>query len=347
MHDQAFLAATAIGIGLVVAVVLFVPFVWLGYRRFGRVSSGMTLTYLAVLVYFFAIWVFTLLPLPDPDTIRCAGRNLQLLAFVDDIRGALARSGNTLTDPAVLQLVFNVALFVPLGFFVRFLLRRGVLVALAAGLGTSVFIEFTQGTGVWGLYPCAYRVFDVDDMLTNTTGAVIGSLLALPLHRRRLNPALVHEPRPVTRGRRLVGMVCDFLTAYLVDLVLAVGTQVVLRYGLHDDTAVRSGSLASTVGNVGAIALFAVLALARGRTVGDYAVEIRFGDRATLRQRLIRFAAGIGGYQVLTLLPFGPILAGLFAVVCVLAVWRGDHSGLPALAGDRVVDARALHHVTV
>ena len=323
-----------------VSVALFVPFVWFSYRRLGTLSLRTVLIYLAVLVYFFAIWVFTLLPLPDPDTLQCAGRNLRITAFVDDIRGAVSR-GHPLTDPAVLQLVFNIALFVPLGFFVRFVARRGMVVAFLIGLGTSVFIECTQGTGVWGLYPCAYRVFDVDDMLTNTTGAVIGSLLALPFHRRLIDPAVVHQPRPVTRGRRLVGMLCDLLAAYLFGLLLSMAVQVVLRYAMHAESAVRSGEVATTIGDFGTVALFVILVLMTGRTVGDYAVEMRFGELG-VGQRLIRFFGGIGGYLVLTLLPYGPLLGVVFALVCVVAIWRGDHSGLPGLGGHRVRDARAL-----
>lgn len=340
MHDQAALAAIAIALGVVVAVALFVPFVWVSYRRAGTMSAGTLLTYIAVLVYFFAIWVFTLLPLPDPDTLQCAGRNLRITEFIDDIRGAAER-GHPLTDPAVLQLVFNVALFVPLGFFVRFVGHRGVVVAFLVGLCVSVFIEFTQGTGVWGLYPCAYRVFDVDDMLTNTTGAVVGSLLALPWHRRRLEPATVHEPRPVTRGRRLVGMVCDLLTVIFVTILLSVATQLVLRYVVHDEPAVLAGDMARRIASWGTVGLTALLVLITGRTLGDYAVEIRFGDPG-VAQRLTRFLGGIGGYLLLQLLPGGQLVSAVFAVLALVWVWRADHSGLPGLGGHRVRDARPV-----
>lgn len=339
MHDQAALAVIAMALGAVVSVALFVPFVWLSYRRLGTLSPRTVLIYLAVLIYFFAIWVFTLLPLPDPDTLQCAGRNLRISAFVDDIRGAISR-GHPITDPAVLQLVFNVALFVPLGFFVRFVARRGVVVAFLIGLGTSVFIETTQGTGVWGLYPCAYRVFDVDDMLTNTTGAVIGSLLALPFHRRRIDPAVVHQPRPVTRGRRMVGMVCDLMTVTIVSILLSVATQLVLRYTGHE-AAVRRGEIAGQVGTWGTLGLTALLVLLTGRTIGDHAVEVRFG-KPGLGQHLVRFVGGVGGYLVLQLLPAGQFLSAVFALVCVIAMWRSDHSGLPGLGGHRVRDARPV-----
>ena len=66
----------------------------------------------------------------------------------------------------------------------RVLLGRGILTAVFVGFAVSLFIELTQFTGVWGIYPCAYRVFDVDDLVTNTLGALAGSLLSLAVPRR-------------------------------------------------------------------------------------------------------------------------------------------------------------------
>ena len=84
--------------------------------------------------------------------------SLGLIRLPDDGPAALLR------DLAFLQIALNVLLFVPLGYFVRVVLHRGVLVATALGLGVSLLIEVTQRTGVWNLYDCAYRLFDVDDL---------------------------------------------------------------------------------------------------------------------------------------------------------------------------------------
>ena len=44
-------------------------------------------------------------------------------------------------------------LFVPLGFFIRVIAHRGVVVAGLSGLAISLLIEVTQLTGAWGLSP--------------------------------------------------------------------------------------------------------------------------------------------------------------------------------------------------
>ncbi len=56
----------------------------------------------------------------------------------------------------------------------------------------------------WGIYECAYRLADVDDLITNTLGALIGALIA-PLvlwfmpQRRELRAAR-DQSRPVLRS---------------------------------------------------------------------------------------------------------------------------------------------------
>jgi glycopeptide antibiotics resistance protein len=60
-------------------------------------------------------------------------------------------------------------------------IRRSVLLAF----GLSLAAELSQLTGLWGLYPCSYRKFDVDDLLLNTSGGALGAGLAGALRRRR------------------------------------------------------------------------------------------------------------------------------------------------------------------
>lgn len=349
MEERIVLGALAIMAGVAVGVLLFVPFVALSYRRRGGFGLGRFALWGAALVSLMAVWTYTLLPLPDPDTLRCAGVNLDVGAFVGDLRAALARSGRrALTDPVVLQLLLNVLLFVPLGFFVRVLGGRGLPTAVVAGLGVSAFVETAQLTGVWGLYPCAYRVFDVDDLLANTLGAVLGSLLAMLVPRRHWGTprfADAEEPRPVTRGRRLLGMLCDVVAAWLTTLAVVVAFQLAL-YALGAEAEMRDGSAASVVGAIVPIAVWLVVVLATGRTLGDLAVQLRFtgGMLPEGLARVMRFLGGIGGYLVLTALPGAwGFVAAVFALTSfVLVLTTADRRGLPGLvSGQRLADARA------
>jgi len=335
--------------GAVVAVLAFVPFVALSYRRRGGLTLWRTLLWAAAAVYFWAIWTYTLVPMPADDDYRCAGVNLRPFEFVDDIRAAVAVSGRYLTDPTVLQVALNVLLFVPLGFLLRVLGGRGILVAGLIGLATTCLIETTQVTGVWGLYPCAYRVFDVDDLIANTSGALLGSVLAFAVPRKYRGAdktADAEVPRPVTRRRRALGIACDVLGTGLVSVAVSVVVQAAVTLLLGDTATVRTDEVASLSGTAVAAGLWFVVILVTGRSVGDLATRVRFtnGVLPSWVARPLRFLTGAGAFVVLDALaqPYS-LLAFLLGVLTVvlLFVWP-DGRGLTGWLGRRrLVDDRA------
>ena len=155
---------------------LFLPYVVWSFHRFGQLSFRRIIGWAAVCVYFTGLAVYTLVPFPEDPQAFCAsthvGYNLHPLEFITDIRTQTAGMGlrSALTSAVVLQVVFNVVLFVPLGVLLHRYFRRGAITSTLIGLIMSVCIETTQYTGFFGLLPCAYRVADVDDVITNTAG---------------------------------------------------------------------------------------------------------------------------------------------------------------------------------
>lgn len=183
---------------------------WL-YHRDGRLrflsAAG---AYLSVL-YLLGLACFTLYPLPDGDSgpgiTYGLAPILNPLHFIDDIRAdGLA---------PVAQLAANVALFVPLGFISARGVRLGLPATAALGFACSLAIECAQLTGLFGIYPYAYRTFETTDLVTNTAGALLGWVLAR-LVARVLPDAPEAEPE-VTRSP---GFVRRFV-AFCIDLALA------------------------------------------------------------------------------------------------------------------------------
>ena len=87
------------------------------------------------------------------------------------------------------QLFFNIAMFIPLGFFTAGCLRWGLRATALSGFALSSFIELSQLTGNWGLAGFTYRTFDVDDIVNNTAGAVLGAVciwVVRTIQKRRL-----------------------------------------------------------------------------------------------------------------------------------------------------------------
>lgn len=344
-------------LGAVLAVGAFVPWTAWEYRRHGQLGIRRSLVAFGALVYSLALVTYTLLPLPDDVATMCRNPALPQLtpfAFVGDIasEGGIAGPRALLSNPASAQVLFNVLLFMPLGALARHAVtRKRVLGGLFLGLGTgfvvSLFIETTQLTGDWFLYPCAYRLFDVDDLLANTAGAAIGTLLAplVGLIAGSGRAADVGAPRPITAARRFSGMFADVLAIWLLSTTLNVGTALVWRVaaGRVDEDPVL-GTLI-TAGALAAPAAQLVIVLTTGRTLGEHVVRLKPAPTPGVGRRMARWALGAGGWATLLALgiPVAASIASALAVTSIIAVWatRGRRGFALAVIRADVEDDRS------
>ncbi|WP_410587593.1 VanZ family protein [Amycolatopsis sp. lyj-23] len=170
-------------------VVVLVPQLITQLARHGGLRLRGIVTTAAVLLYGCMTLAVVLLPLPGPGTRRLV-QTVQLHPFqwIADIHTELLKHGGTwFTTQTFQQACLNVLLFVPLGVFARILWRRGLTGTALIGFAASLFIELTQLTANFGTAPHVYRIFDVDDLMNNTFGAVVGwvsGALLLALFRR-------------------------------------------------------------------------------------------------------------------------------------------------------------------
>lgn len=161
----------------------------------------------AALLYSCALVGLVLLPLggPTPEQV------FQPVPFqwVADIGTELAKHGQpasrALATLTFQQMALNVLLFAPLGFFGKRLWHLRPMRTVALGFAVSLGIETAQLTA-------GHRIFDVDDLMTNTAGAAAGwlaaaAVLVVTSHARRVPDRLGLQVRPQAAGVRLRGEV--------------------------------------------------------------------------------------------------------------------------------------------
>ncbi|GAB3106584.1 VanZ family protein [Streptomyces calidiresistens] len=305
----------------VVVAVIMIPVAVRGYRRRGRAGGWSVLVFYSFVFYLVAALLQTLMPLPADTDAHClvtryaAAPQLEPFAFRHTV--ATAADGdwsptNLVGLAPTWTTLLNLVLLLPLGVYLRYHLRRGLLASGLIALGTSLFFETTQYTGLWYLYSCPYRQFNVDDLTLNTLGAVIGWFLAGPLGRRLpVNDPKVERLRygnRITLTRRALAYLLDVAGCLVVWTVI---TGLLAVFGPVDLATGRRWALLLAAG-IGLVWFWLLPALLR-TTPGKRAVLLRVerpgGRRAGFRRITVRMWL-------------------LYSPFALLWWWAADHTGV-------------------
>lgn len=148
-------------------------------RRRGQQVNLKEVGFIGLLTLYGAgVLAYTFLPLPAVGELVCSpGANYPRWFLGWSIDFALRENKgliDALTSMYVLQMLLNILLFVPFGIIARVRWNLAFRPLLFAAFATTLCIELTQITGIWGIYDCAIRTFDAEDIFNNTLGAVVG-----------------------------------------------------------------------------------------------------------------------------------------------------------------------------
>lgn len=132
------------------------------------------------------IYFLVILPLPDISEVvnNKFEYNLIPFSFINDIIKETSFNImipstylKALTEHCIYVVIFNILMTVPFGMYLRYYYKASFKKVLFLSFFLSLFFELTQLTGLYFIYPKPYRLFDIDDLLLNTTGGVLGYFL--------------------------------------------------------------------------------------------------------------------------------------------------------------------------
>lgn len=152
---------------------------FLNYRKWKKI-----LTFNVFLFYILNVIVISLWKLPSSNF--CLGTsifyrhtfsNIHLVPFnfFHDIYYTYLNTNSMLIASKFIWFtLLNVVYFIPFGYYLKSLFNFEFKWIVFFGFLFSFFIEFMQISGIFGIYNCSWRYFDIDDILTNTIGTIIG-----------------------------------------------------------------------------------------------------------------------------------------------------------------------------
>lgn len=220
-----------------VAFLFTLPFLIYEYHKYGAIPLIKSIVVYSFILYILAAYFMVILPLPKiSDVINYKGPTMQLIPFqfITDIKQTTNINFNNiqsiltfLNKSTVYTVLFNILLTVPFGVYLKYLFNKKWYQAIIASFGLSLFFEITQLSGLYGIYPRPYRLFDIDDLIINTLGGFIGYtispllLIFLPSRETLENQSYI-KGKKVSLIRRGVAFFIDLVFLSLFSLIFKV-----------------------------------------------------------------------------------------------------------------------------
>ena len=289
---------------VVVAFAVFIPWLIYTYRRYNYLPVSTTFISFSFIFYFLAALFLVLLPLPEVRntcSLHKPGTQYYSLMPFQFIVNTFRNSGIVLSQPATYRLLFsqpsfyqaffNFLLLLPFGVYLRYFFqdKQHWKKALGITFTLTLFYEVTQVTGIYGIYNCPYRIFDVDDLLLNTCGGILGffiapAVLALFPSKKKINE----------KTERLLALDevrwMSVLLAVMIDIFISnMVVQVVL---IMTNVNMVSEFIARTI--MLSITLFMIPWIWNGSTVGTRIMRYRYDSKVSREETNKRLFKRLG-----------------------------------------------------
>lgn len=304
-----------------IALAITIPYMIYQYRKFGSIPPLRSLIVYSFVFYLLCAYFLVILPLPEDHSIVVPyAQNPQLvpLNFIHEFLAQTTFSIHapstwlaTLKDPYIYEAIFNVALLVPLGMYLRYYFRRTWWQTLILGFCTTLFFEISQITGLFGSYAHPYRLFDVDDLILNTLGAMVGYLIVSPAMRilpdiRVVNEEAREEGIHASFTRRSLSFGLDFLFATIATLALAFFLVVTDGQTALNDIGASTSSISLGLEFLPLLVFFVIVpSITRGQTLGQMILNLVIVRPDASRAHWYQF---LGRYGLLYMFFAAPIV---------------------------------------
>lgn len=226
-----------------VAFMISAPFILIQYHKYGSLSFLRALIIYSLVLYLICAYFLVILPLPKISEVALmTSRRVQLIPFSfvgDFIRETSFNITNihtyllTLKERCFFVPVYNIIITIPFGMYLRYYYKCNLKKTVLFSFLLSLFFELTQLSGLYFIYPRGYRLFDVDDLILNTLGGLLGYFISKPFisllpKRDEIDEESIEKGKTISGFRRTTSLFFDF---FIVGVIYIIFTNVTnIRY---------------------------------------------------------------------------------------------------------------------
>ena len=285
MQDYIIPIQTAFLVFPFIAFLFTFPYMLYQYRKFGAIPALRTIIVYSFILYLMSAYFLVILPLPPIDEVaHYTTPTMQLVPFQfivewinethivwNDIHTYI----EIINNPVIYQVLYNILMTLPFGIYLRYYFKRNLLETIAFTFLLSLFFELTQLTGLYGIYPRAYRLFDIDDLIINTLGGLFGYAITplfswiLPT-KEKLDQISYEKGRHVTFTRRMIAFGIDIIIVTILTSLITIPSPLQGIDKFFNVLGMSSEYVCSIV-----IYFMILFALWRGQAVGKNILKLR------------------------------------------------------------------------
>jgi glycopeptide antibiotics resistance protein len=220
----------------ILSFIFSVPIFIFQYRKYGHFVFFRGIVIYSFIFYLLCAYFLVILPLPSPTEVATyTSQQLEWRPFIPTIQNFLSETVleishprtylQTLMQGVVLEPLFNILLFVPFGVYLRYYFQLNLKQTILVSFCLSLFFELTQLSGLYFIYPRAYRLADVNDLIHNTFGGFMGyGLSPLISHffpsRVKMDEKALRLGKHVTYTRRIIAFILDIILLNILQSFL-------------------------------------------------------------------------------------------------------------------------------
>ena len=171
----------------ILCILLSLPFLIHHYRKYGSITFSRFLLVFSFFFYLLCVYFLVVMPLPTrSEVLNYNGPRYNLkpffvvqeMFFTGEFNILKPETYYLIFNQSYIEPLFNILMTIPFGIYLRYYFKCGFVKTLILSFLLSLFFELTQLSGLYFLYPRSYRLCDVNDLINNTTGGLIGFLIA-------------------------------------------------------------------------------------------------------------------------------------------------------------------------
>lgn len=219
-----------------IAFLFTLPYLFHQYHKYGSVLLRRAVIVYSFILYLICIYFLVILPLPSREYVQSLSTEWVQLTPFAFVRDFILKSSFIWNDPSTYltalkeeyfyQVFYNILLTIPFGIYLRYYFNCSFKKTFILTFLLTLFFEGTQLSGLYGIYPRPYRLFDIDDLFLNTLGGIIGyGITPLLSHfmpdRKTLDELSYRKGKKISILRRSMASWIDLFSVGVITFLLS------------------------------------------------------------------------------------------------------------------------------